>query len=181
MGDFKAGTGGGGAPTTPTPEEVSLLMDGELDAARAEAVIASLCESRGVANWICYHMIGDAVRGAAPAARMSWPGFVDRLEAEPTVLSPRRRAPAPHAIALALAASIAAVGVVGWVALTTMSAPAAAIASAKQAASVRAADARLPVDSEYVLVHEEYSPTAVIQGMRPLVRAVAASEPDARP
>ncbi|HKW80591.1 MAG TPA: hypothetical protein VJQ49_06250, partial [Casimicrobiaceae bacterium] len=87
----------------------------------------------------------------------------------------------PHAIGLAIAATVAAVSVVGWVALTTMPVPPAAIASAKQASEVRAADARPVVDNEYLLVHREYSPSNVIQGMRPFMRAVAASEPDARP
>jgi negative regulator of sigma E activity len=182
MGNFKAGSGAnGGGPTVPTPEDLSLLIDGELDAARADAVITSLCQSEGVANWVCYHVGGDAVRGITASASMSWPGFVARLAAEPTVLAPPRCAPAPHAIALALAATVAAVSVVGWVALTTMPAPVAAIASARQAAGVRAADARPAVDNEYLLVHQEYSPTNVIQGMRPFMRAVAASEPDARP
>jgi hypothetical protein len=56
-----------------------------------------------------------------------------------------------------------------------------AIAAARQAASVRAADARRPVDNEYLLVHQEYSPTTAIQGVRPYLRAVAASDPDAHP
>ena len=106
---------------------------------------------------------------------------VDRLAAEPVVLAPPRRSPAPHAIALALAATIAAVSVVGWVALNTMPAPVAVIASARQAVGVRAADARPAVDSEYLLVHQEYSPANAIQGIGPYLRAVSASEPDARP
>jgi hypothetical protein len=75
---------------------------------------------------------------------------------------------------------VAAVSVVGWVALTTMPTPVAAIASARQAVGVRAADARPAVDNEYVLVHQEYSPTNAIQGISPYLRAVAATEPDAR-
>ncbi|MGH8800356.1 MAG: RseA family anti-sigma factor, partial [Casimicrobiaceae bacterium] len=64
MGNFNAGSGAnGGGPTVPTPEEISLLMDGELDAVRVAPVITSLCQSEGVANWVCYHVVGDAVRG----------------------------------------------------------------------------------------------------------------------
>ncbi|HEY2863318.1 MAG TPA: sigma-E factor negative regulatory protein [Casimicrobiaceae bacterium] len=182
MGNFKAGSGAGGAggPTMPTPEEVSLLIDGELDPVRADAVVTGLCRSEGVANWVCYHVIGDALRGCA-ARNFDSKEFVELFAAEPTVLAPPRRAPAPHAIALALAATVAAVSVVGWVALTTMPAPVAAIASARQAVGVRAADARPVVDNEYVLVHQEYSPTNAIQGIGPYLRAVAASQPDARP
>ena len=180
MGNFKAGFGAeSGAPAAPTPEEISLLIDGELEPVRADAVVASLCRAEGVATWICYHVIGDAVRGVASRGLDS-KRFVERCAAEPTVLAPPRRSTAPHAIALALAATVAAVSVVGWVALTTMPAPVAAIASARQAVGVRAADARPVVDNEYVLVHQEYSPTNAIQGIGPYLRAVSASEPDAR-
>ena len=180
MGNFKAGFGAeSGVPTAPTPEEISLLIDGELEPVRADAVVTSLCRAEGLATWVCYHVIGDAVRGVASRGLDSR-RFVELFAAEPTVLAPPRRSPAPHAIALALAATVAAVSVVGWVALTTMPAPTAAIASARQAVDVRAADARPVVDNEYVLVHQEYSPTNAIQGIGPYLRAVAASEPDAR-
>lgn len=180
MGNFKTGFGAeSGGPTASTPEEISLLIDGELDPARADAVVTRLCRAEGLATWVCYHVIGDAVRGVSSRGLDS-KRFVEMFAAEPTVLAPPRRSTAPHAIALALAATVAAVSVVGWVALTTMPAPVAAIASARQAVSVRAADARPVVDNEYVLVHQEYSPTNAIQGIGPYLRAVAASEPDAR-
>jgi negative regulator of sigma E activity len=146
---------------------------------RADAVVTSLCRTEGLATWVCYHVIGDAVRGVASRGLDSR-RFIELFAAEPTVLAPPRRSPAPHAIALALAATVAAVSVVGWVALTTMPTPVAAIASARQAVGVRAADARPAVDNEYVLVHQEYSPTNAIQGIGPYLRAVAATEPDAR-
>jgi sigma-E factor negative regulatory protein RseA len=170
--------------TEPKPEEISLLVDGELDGERIDVVCAGLRESRCMATWVCYHVIGEALRGGAGG---SMRGFAERfnaaLAAEPTVLAPRRR-PAPAAIALAAAATVAAVSLVSWVALTTMpggdARVAVAIATAKQASAVRAADARPAVDNEYVLVHQEYSPTTAIQGVRPYLRAVAAGEPDAR-
>ena len=182
MGNFKAGSGaiGAGGPTVPTPEEISLLVDGELDPTRAGAIVAGLCRSEGVSTWVCYHMIGDTLRGVT-ARGLDAKTFGASFAAEPTVLAPPRQSPAPHAIALALAATVAAVSVVGWVALTTMHAPVGAIASARQAVGVRAADARPVVDNEYLLVHQEYSPTNVIQGISPYLRAVTASQPDARP
>jgi sigma-E factor negative regulatory protein RseA len=183
MGKFQAEPGDffAGGPTEPKPEEISLLMDGELDAARVDGVCDGLRESRCVATWVCYHVIGDALRGSSALMPGFAARFAERLEGEPTVLAPPRRRVAPAAIALAAAATVAAVSVVGWVALTTMPAPPTALAAAKQAASIRAADTRPPVDNEYLLVHQEYSPTTAIQGVRPYLRAVAASEPDARP
>ena len=167
------------------PEEISLFMDGELEVERVERVCVGLRQPHCLETWVCYHVIGDALRGwrGATTGFSNPEHFAGQLAAEPTVLAPRRR-PAPAAIALAAAATVAAVSLVSWVALTTMPGDArvaAAIAAAKQASAVRAADARPAVDNEYVLVHQEYSPTTAIQGVRPYLRAVAAGEPDARP
>ena len=82
-------------------------------------------------------------------------------------------------MAWALAASVAGVTVVGWVALTTMPLPPAALATVQQATAVRAADVRRPAENEYLLAHQEYSPTTAIQGVRPSLRVVAADEQDA--
>ena len=88
-------------------------------------------------------------------------------------------------MAWAAAATVAAVSLVGWVAMTTLptgeATMPAALATARQAATVRAADTRPAVDNEYLLVHQEYSPTTAIQGVRPYLRAVAATDPDVRP
>jgi sigma-E factor negative regulatory protein RseA len=162
-----------------TPEEVSLLVDGELDADRVERVCRSLREPPAVATWVCYHVIGDSLRGQYAALAGFSDRFSERLAAEPTVLAPPRSRPTPAAMALAVAATVAAVGVVGWVALTTMPSPTEAIATAQQAGIVRAADTRRPVVNEYLLAHQEYSPTTAIQGVRPYLRAVAADEQDA--
>ncbi|TMH19261.1 MAG: hypothetical protein E6H68_00325 [Betaproteobacteria bacterium] len=166
-------------------EEISLLVDGELDVERIEGVCTRLRDADSVTTWVCYHVIGDALRGSSAIMPGFAARFATRLAAEPTVLSPPRRGPAPAAIAWAAAATVAAVSVVAWVAMTTLpigdaSLPA-ALATARQAASVRAADTRPAVDNEYLLVHQEYSPTTAIQGARPYLRAVAATDPNARP
>jgi sigma-E factor negative regulatory protein RseA len=184
MGKFQAEPGGSlaGGSTEPKPEEISLLMDGELDAHRVDGVCSGLREARCIATWVCYHVIGDALRGSYPPTPGFSTRFAERLAAEPTVLAPQQRKAAPAAMALAVAATVAAVSVVGWVAFATIpTAPSTVLSAARQAASVRAADARRQVDNEYLLVHQEYSPTTAIQGVRPYLRAVAASEPDAHP
>jgi len=118
-------------------EEISLLVDGELDAVHVESVCTHLRDAGSMVTWVCYHVIGDTLRGASA----TMPGFADRfsmrLSSEPTVLAPQARRTAPAAIAWAAAATIA--------------------------------------------VHQEYSPTTAIQGARPYLRAVAATDPDARP
>ena len=166
-------------------EKISLLVDSELDAEHIEGVCACLRDASSMTTWVCYHMIGDALRGSSAIMPGFAARFETRLATEPTVLSPPRRRPAPAAMAWAAAATVAAVSVVGWVAMTTLPAGdgtmPAAIATARQAATVRAADTRPAVDNEYLLVHQEYSPTTAIQGARPYLRAVAATDPDARP
>jgi len=175
MGKFQ-GPLDGAAPLT--AEEISLWMDGELDAERSERACDSCGDPATMATWVCYHEIGDQLRGCGGSIRGFGARFSARLGAEPTVLAPRAR-PTPAAVAWALAASVAAIGVVGWVALTTMSVPPAAVATAQQAAVVRPADVRRPVVNEYLLAHQEYSPTTAIQGVRPYLRAVATDTPDA--
>lgn len=156
-----------------TPEEVSLLVDGELDAERVERACLGLRAPAAVQTWVCYHVIGDALRGQCALTPGFAAGFSARLASEPTILSPPRPRPSPAAVALAVAATVAAVGVVGWIALTTMPVPPEAIATAQQAGGIRPVDSRRPVVNEYLLAHQEYSPTTAIQGLRPYLRAVA--------
>lgn len=187
MKSMGAGEGGGGANTNSrhVAERISLLVDSELDVEHFEAVCICLRDASSMTTWVSYHMIGDALRGSAAIVPGFARRFADRLAAEPTVLSPPRRRPAPAAVAWAAAATVAAISVVGWVAMTTLPAGdgsmSAAIATAKLASTVRAADTRPAVDNEYLLVHQEYSPTTAIQGARPYLRSVAATDPDARP
>jgi sigma-E factor negative regulatory protein RseA len=162
-----------------TAEELSLLVDGELDADRVERVCYGLRAHPALETWVCYHVIGDALRGQARPITGFAARFWARLESEPTVLAPPRARPAPAAVALAIAATVAAVGVVGWIALTTMPASTEAIATAQQASAVRPADARRPVVNEYLLAHQEYSPATAIAGVRPYLRAVAADDQNA--
>jgi len=166
-------------------EELSRLMDGDLDDAALERVAADLRRPQSLATWACYHAIGDALRGCPQGS----PGFVARvsarLAAEPTVLAPRPKAPGERPVArwaVAAAATVAAVGVVGWTALSLTESPGTAVAKAREASAVTSAQVRpqgLPQD--YVLVHQEYSPATARQGVQPYLRAVSAPGSDARP
>ena len=158
------------------PEEVSLFVDGELDEDRVDRLCRGLRSSAAVETWVCYHVIGDALRGQLKPIGGFADRFSQRLAAEPTVLAPRPR-PAPAAVALAIAATVAAVSVVGWVALKTMPVGTEVVATAQQASMVRPADRR-PVVNEYLLAHQEYSPATAIAGVRPYLRAVAADDQD---
>ncbi len=163
-------------------EDISRLMDGELTEPEFEAAVRRLQHGDGLTTWVCYHVIGDALRGSGPQI----PGFAHRfsarLAAEPTVLSPRPRRGNALPIAWAAAATLAAVAVVGWVAVSTLEVPATALAKAREAGAVRAAQVRPPaVPADYLLAHQEYAPTVQIQGVDPNFRAVSAPGADSRP
>ncbi len=95
-------------------EQVSALADGELEPARVRQLLARLHEDRELrAVWDRYHEIGDAIRSEAMAAPMRTDFAVRmaaRLDAEPTLLAPRRSLLArvgawPTALAAVAAAS----------------------------------------------------------------------------
>ncbi len=98
-------------------ETLSSLMDGELsdqDAAQAMHMLGN--DDQLKAAWQEYHLIGDALRGNALLQVDVREQVSQALQAEPTVLAPRnlvqkRSRPVAR---LALAASVAMAGVVGW-------------------------------------------------------------------
>ena len=167
-------------------EEISQLVDGELEDAHLEITCAQLKRPDGMATWVCYHVIGDTLRGTgtqgtaftAPAFSRR---FSERLAAEPTVLAPRAQPTRPLAFAWAAAAGVAAVSLVGWVAFTTLQTEPAAIAKAGEAGNIRPASV-VPrtVPADYLLAHREYSPTTQIQGVGPSLRSVGAPGSDVR-
>ena len=112
-------------------QDVSDLMDGELDADTAARQIGRL-KTDGAARekWDTYHLIGDALRGEVQAMRgvdsfaltpALTSAFTARLAQaltqEPTVLAPRPVREKSHAqtVWLSAAASIAAIAVVGGI------------------------------------------------------------------
>ncbi len=87
-------------------EQLSALMDDELPAdASREAIEQLLAESDSRAIWGRYHLIGDALRGTAPAARLP----ADNVVAFP---GPARRRLSRTGVGLAAAAALAAVALI---------------------------------------------------------------------
>jgi sigma-E factor negative regulatory protein RseA len=98
-------------------QDISSLMDGELQAHDAQRAISSCSGSEEQkATWYLYHAIGDSMRGQAPR-RLALPSeVIEALKAQPTILAPKRRFETTFArVAFAAAASIATIGVVGWI------------------------------------------------------------------
>ena len=163
-------------------EEISRLMDGELDDELMDVVAAQLRRPEGVAAWSCYHVIGDTLRGNPPLS----PGFTQRLSArlaaEPTVLAPRPKPARSLPMAWAAAATVAAVAVVGWVAFGTLDPQSMALAQARESATVRAAAIKpRGVPADYLLAHREVSPREPIPGVGTYLRPATATTVDPRP
>src|SRR5262245_31541559 len=102
-------------------DRISALMDGEVDDKSAAQVLDALGKDReALETWRTYHVIGDALRGGPMLSEGFTAKVAQRLAAEPTVLAPRRIKPiseSPRWFTLsAAAASVAAVGFVGWMA-----------------------------------------------------------------
>ena len=99
-------------------QEISSLMDGELDAHEAERAIRACCASGEAAGkWQEYHLIGDVLRGGKPHPTGTAERVRLALEKEPAIVArPRRILDTTFGrVALAAAASVATIGVVGWI------------------------------------------------------------------
>src|SRR5260221_7805900 len=145
-------------------QDLSSLMDGELEAGEAQRAIGSCCgseEHKG--TWYLYHAIGDALRGQTPR-RIEYPrALIASIDQQPTVVAPRRaRMDSPAArVALAAAASVATVAVVGWIGTQGASGPATTTMAAKPASAIRPVADQVIVPSqalnvqEYLAVHRQ--------------------------
>jgi len=167
-------------------EKISALMDGELDEHEARTQLARLKQTPELEEgWQTFHLIGDTMRGDRALSQKFPPGWSRRFAAEPTILAPRRSvAKRVTTYALSAAASLSAIALVGWVALSTQ-APAPQIAKAPvttpsgaQAVPAAAALASVPSDgrmNEYLMAHQEFSPSTALQGLAPYIRSVSST------
>lgn len=157
-------------------ENLSAWMDDEASAEQARSLLPQVERNAELrADWDCYHLIGDVLRGTPGpdlCARIR-----ARLDAEPTVLAPARRRKGERLAryALSLAAGVAAVMFVGWVALsgTEQGAPQVAAVPALAHAQQQSAAAAGAGANDYLLAHQRYSPSSAMQGVAPYVRTVA--------
>ena len=155
-------------------ENVSALMDGELDERAAmEALQAMRGEGEALDTWRTYHLISDAMRDTRLLSAGFTTRVAERLAAEPTVLAPIKKQPA-HRFALAAAAGVAGVALVGWMAFAPQpQAPQIAKVQTLAPAPAMAAVPLPPSANDYLLAHQGFSPRVFLQGMAPYVRTVA--------
>lgn len=157
-------------------EQISRLMDGELDDEEVNGLIVELRDLDAQREWQAYHLIGDALRDTEPVSDDFMMRFSARLAEEPTVLAPHRLPKrSPVTMALSAAASVAAVGLVVWTVLQTGAVQSPAELVVAKGPSAELANAELAsVDvNPYLIAHQEYSPSVGMQGVSPYIRTVS--------
>jgi sigma-E factor negative regulatory protein RseA len=155
--------------------KISELMDGELFEDEAESLLAQIKNGSDVQkDWEIYHLIGDVLRQPEYISRNMSARVHDRLQDEPTVLAPRIRAVKQKMLTFALsaAASLAAVGVVAWMSLQIN--PEMAPQLAMQQRALRSASVQIrPDTNDYLVAHQEFSPSTDINGGATYIRTVS--------
>ena len=166
--------------------KISEWMDGELaahetrlqvDRVNQDVELRQCCDT--------FHLIGDLLRGERALSQGFEQRVATRLAEEPTVLAPRSPAIRRFATyALSAAASLSAVAVVGWLAFfNNPLVPQPEIAQPQIVPSPAAIPAEpqlasVPNDgtmNEYLIAHQEFSPSTEIQGLAPYIRGVSSS------
>lgn len=169
-------------------EKLSAWVDGELDEAEAEQVMRSVLMKP---DWrqACdtAFRVGDVLR-AEPAVSNDFASRVmAALEQEPVVLAPARmpRREAANDAApprwMALAASVAGVAFVGWLALSqsggeSQSGNAVMASKAPQPAASLLVRAPRNDDEAYVMAHQASAAGTPVPGMSAFVRTVSAEQ-----
>lgn len=144
-------------------EQISALIDDEVAVEDSAHLITMLQSSKqGAEAWSQYHLIGDAMRGDFNLSPNFKQNLMQKIELEPTVLAPNatlvkssetltlhHKMPATWSIA----ASVAAVMVVGWMALHQPSESTGnLVADAKSGAATA-------IPAEYLIAHQTTAPS----------------------
>lgn len=156
-------------------QEISVLMDGELFEDEAENLLNRIERGSDVhKDWEIYHLIGDVLRqpdhipcGLSAKVR-------ERMRDEPVVLAPRRLAVKQkmRTIALSATAALSAVGVVVWMSMQISHE--AAPKMAMQQSAGRPVNAQIqPKVTDYLMAHQEFSPSTDMNGGVSYIRTVS--------
>lgn len=159
-------------------EQISAFMDGELGPEEGAGQIRRLKDDpEGRETWEVYHLIGDSMRGDTGLSPRFREQLGARLAAEPTVLAPRPRMQprTVRRIALSAAASLGGVSLVAWLALVNNPfQPQQNLALVQPQAPAQLAAA--PADgavNDYLMAHQQFSPSTAMQGVASYVRTAS--------
>lgn len=156
-------------------QEISTLMDGELFDDEAENLFNALKRNpEAQEQWHLYHLISDVMQQPGRLHADIGVSMHERLEAEPTILAPRARTGQKVKLfALSAAASVMALTLVAWLSVQVGQDNVPQMA-ASQPSSVRAAS--FPGNTsmnDYLMAHQEFSPSINVQGATAYARTVA--------
>lgn len=159
-------------------QEISALMDGEMYEDQAEVFFDKLKRHpESQQDWATYHLIGDALRQPDHLSKSFGSSFHERLQAEPTVFAPHKRTSQRiRNFALSAVASVMALALVAWLSLQVGTQPApqvAAVPLENATSPVRPASAQT---NDYLMAHQEFSPSAEVHGAASYIHAVAGSK-----
>ena len=160
--------------------KMSALMDGELFEDEADILFDQIKrDPSSHKDWATYHLIGDVLRQPDYIHRDISAKVRERMQNEPTVLAPRSRVLKQKArvFALSAAASLLAVGVVAWMSLQIS--PEAAPQMAMQQTALRPVSLQIqPKANDYLMAHQEFSPSTDMNGGASYIRTVSYSTED---
>jgi sigma-E factor negative regulatory protein RseA len=153
-------------------EQISALLDDEIAAEDAAHIItAAQLSKQGAEAWSQYHLIGDAMRGNAVLSRQFKQSLMQKIEMEAIVLSPnaalinqvaevKRKNAIP--VTWSIAASFAAVMMVGWLVLhqSTQNGHELAPVEVAQAVITNESATDQAIPAEYLSAHQASAPSA---------------------
>ena len=158
-------------------QDISAMMDGELFEDEAETLLNKMKRNPQVdQEWQSYHLIGDALRQPDHLCRDISASFHERLLAEPTVFVPRRQVKQKaRYFALSAAASVLALALVAWMSMQAGTETAPQLASVQPQSDVRPAgySTRANGVNDYVMEHQEFAPSAGVQGAATYIHYVS--------
>ena len=158
-------------------KEISALMDGELFEDETMDLLDRIKRNSDAhKDWEVYHLIGDVLRQPEYIHCDLSAKVRERMRDEPVVLAPRSRAVKQkiRTVALSAAASLLAVGVVAWMSLQVS--PEAAPQMAMQQSDLRPVNDQIkPKSNDYLMAHQEFSPSTDMSGGASYIRTVAYS------
>lgn len=160
---------------------ISALMDGELEDHELAETLRALRKSEELRDhWCDCQLIGAALRDERELGINIVSRVMAALEVEPTVMAPVKRSRLDwQRPALALAASMAGVALVVWLALAPGEdgkAEFRELAAAKPAAAmVRSQEHSTPRLQEYLVAHQAYAPAGAMVGGARNIHTVAGS------
>jgi len=166
------------------PQQISELMDGELDPELLPSVWSSVYQASGREQWDIYHQLGDVLR-SEDMAYIPTKNFSDRLAAqfanEPSFIAPTKRRsiqmlskwPATAAAAAVLTGFVIAPTIFHWPADTHVSAELSIPAHVESVAVAdgHASDADLIEQKKYILWHQSSTPS--LYGLRAIVHSAS--------